>query len=96
VDGGDEAAGQGPSRAARTAPGGLPGDLPADGLDLPTVRDAWEARMMRQALGRTEGKQAPAARSLHLTRDMFRSRMAKFGIEVDASVASDEDEGAED
>ena len=66
---------------APAAPGGLPADLPADGLDLPAVRDAWEARMMRQALGRTEGKQAPAARLLHLTRDMFRSRMAKFGID---------------
>jgi len=96
VAGGDERSSQEPNAAVQTEPGGLPGILPADGLDLPTVRDAWEARMMRQALGRKEGKQAPAARLLHLTRDMFRSRMAKFGIEVDASVVSDEDEGAED
>lgn len=58
----------------------LPHDLPSDGLDLLAARDRWERRMMLQALARTDGNQTQAADLLHLTRDKWRSRMAKFGI----------------
>ncbi len=70
--------------------GALSRDLPPEGIDLLSVRDAWEARMMRQALARPGATQASAARLLQLSRDMFRSRMAKFGIDGDGRGGHDE------
>ena len=62
------------------ADGVLPADLPPEGLDLLAVRDLWEQRMMVQALARMDDNQTRAADLLHLTRDRWRSRAAKFGI----------------
>jgi len=60
--------------------GFLPEDLPVEGLDLPAVRDAWEKRMIEQALARTGGNQTLAARELRLTREQLKGRMTKFGV----------------
>jgi len=64
--------------SAQGASTGLPSDLPADGLDLPRMRDAWEERMVRQALARTHGNQTAAAELLGMSRDMLRTRVEKF------------------
>jgi two-component system response regulator PilR (NtrC family) len=59
---------------------GLPTVLPADGIDLKTVRDEWERSFIEQALERTSGNQSAAARLLHLTRDELRYRVEKFEL----------------
>ena len=59
-----------------------PADLPYEGLDMLATRDAWEQRMMLQALARTDDNQKRAADLLRLTRDRWRSRMSKFGISL--------------
>ena len=56
----------------------LPADLPAEGLDLIGVRDAWEERMIRQALARTGNVQTVAADLLGISRDQLRGRLEKF------------------
>jgi len=61
---------------------GLPTLLPADGLDLKSVRDEWERSFIEQAIERTEGNQSAAARLLNLTRDELRYRVDKFGLPI--------------
>jgi DNA-binding NtrC family response regulator len=61
---------------------GLADTLPLDGMDLKSIRDGWEQRMVVQALERTEGNQSAAARLLNLTRDELRYRVDKFGLPI--------------
>ncbi len=64
----------GPVDSASDAAGGIA--LPAGGLDL---RDL-EAKLLREALARTNNNQTQAAKLLNLTRDAFRYRLDKLGI----------------
>jgi len=62
-------------------------ELPADGLDLEAVLEAYERRLLEKALERTGGKKKKAAELLKLTFRSFRYRLAKLGI----SGADDDD-----
>jgi two-component system response regulator PilR (NtrC family) len=55
-------------------------DLPADGLDLEAVLEAYERRMLEKALARTGGKKKKAAELLRLSFRSFRYRLAKLGL----------------
>jgi DNA-binding NtrC family response regulator len=51
--------------------------LPENGVEL----DVLEKDLLRQALARAEGNKSEAARLLGLTRDTFRYRVGKFGLD---------------
>jgi len=74
-------------RNGRDGLAGLPGVLPAEGIDLKGARDAWERACVVQALDRTARNQTAAARLLGLTRDELRYRVEKFALTGDDGAA---------
>jgi two-component system NtrC family response regulator len=56
--------------------GGLPFELPEDGLDLMDL----ERRVIEAVLEKTDGNQSAAARYLNLPRHKLIYRMEKFGL----------------
>jgi two-component system response regulator PilR (NtrC family) len=80
-----------PTSVAPTGgPARLPDELPAEGIDLEATLDAYERRLLEQALARTRGKKKKAAELLKLTFRSFRYRVAKLGI----SGTDDDDDAA--
>ncbi|MDP2342905.1 MAG: sigma-54 dependent transcriptional regulator [Deltaproteobacteria bacterium] len=62
-------------------------DIPAEGLELEAVLEAYERRLLEKALVRTNGRKKKAAELLKLSFRSFRYRLAKLGI----SGADDDD-----
>lgn len=54
-------------------------NLPPEGFDLNNLTEL-EARLLEQALERTDGNQTHAAQLLHVTRDRLRYRLQKHGL----------------
>lgn len=69
-----------PSVAAQLA-AGLPAVLPPDGLSLIALSEAWERRMIEQALERHGGSIAATARTLNVSRDQVTHRCTKYGLD---------------
>ena len=61
----------------RTASGALPGD----GVNLDKAVDGMEERLIRQALERSNGVKAEAARLLGLNKSTFYTKLKKYGIQ---------------
>jgi two-component system response regulator PilR (NtrC family) len=77
-----------PSNVATTS--AVLADLPPEGLDLEATLDAYERRLLEQALARTRGRKKKAAELLKLSFRSFRYRVAKLGL----SGALDDDDDA--
>jgi len=69
-----------PSVTAQLA-AGLPPVLPPDGLSLIALSEAWERRMIEQALARHGGSIAATARTLQISRDQVTHRCTKYGLD---------------
>jgi len=59
-------------------------DLPADGLDLKDYLRTIEQRLIKQALGETDGVVARAARLLHMRRTTLVEKMRKYDVRAHA------------
>ncbi len=79
----------GPS-AATAASTAIVDDVPADGLDLESVLEAYERRLLERALARTGGRKKRAAELLRVSFRSFRYRLAKLGLSGGDDDPSDE------
>ncbi|MCC7110971.1 MAG: sigma-54-dependent Fis family transcriptional regulator [Deltaproteobacteria bacterium] len=55
-------------------------DVPVEGLDLESVLEAYERRLLERALARTGGRKKKAAELLRVSFRSFRYRLAKLGL----------------
>ena len=53
-------------------------DLPPEGIDLEHLVSQMELRLIQDALARTDGNQAEAAKLLSISRDQLRYRLQKY------------------
>jgi DNA-binding NtrC family response regulator len=67
-------------RAARPVMASLEVPLGEEGIDLKGTMEAFERRMIEEALRRSGGNQSQAARLLGISRDMLRYSLQKYGL----------------
>ena len=70
----------GGGRAARPVMANLDLPLGEEGMDLKGTMEAFERRMIEEALRRSGGNQSQAARLLGISRDMLRYSLQKYGL----------------